>query len=59
MINIICYAYYGPNFSCTESTSYPEKKKRLELNLWISVKNIWGFFGEWGHPVLLLAKRFQ
>ena len=25
--------YYGPSFSCTESTSYPEKKKRLELNL--------------------------
>ena len=25
--------YYGTNFSCTESTSYPKKKKRLELNL--------------------------
>ena len=36
--------YYGPNFSCTESTSYPEKKKRQELNLWISVKNIWVLF---------------
>ena len=32
--------YYDPNFSCTESTSYPEKKKRQELNLWISVKNM-------------------
>ena len=42
--------YYGPNFSCTESTSYPEKKKRLELNLWISVKNIWVWVGG-GHPV--------
>ena len=30
--------YYGPNFLCTGSTSYPEKKKRLELNLWISQK---------------------
>ena len=36
--------YSAPNFSCTESTSYPEKKKRLELNLWISVKNIWVLF---------------
>ena len=42
--------YYGPNFPCTESTSYPEKKERLELNLWISVKNKWVlFFG--GHHV--------
>ena len=37
--------YYGPNFSCTESTSYPEKKKILELDLLISVKNIWVLFG--------------
>ena len=46
--------YYDPNFSCTESTSYPEKKKRLESNLWISVKNIWVlffFFQVGGHPV--------
>ena len=45
--------YYGPNFSYIESTSYPEKKKkRLELNLWISVKNIWVlFFLGGGHPV--------
>ena len=29
--------YYGPNFSCKESTSYPAEKKRLELNLWSSI----------------------
>ena len=34
--------YYGPNFSCAESASYPEKKKRQELNLRISEK-IYGF----------------
>ena len=48
--------YYGPYFSCTESTSY-EKKKRLELNLWISVKIIWVlffFFLVWGHPEIIL-----
>ena len=42
---------YGSNLSCTESTSYPEKTKELELNLWISDKNIWVLFFL-GHPVL-------
>ena len=45
--------YYGPNFSCTESTSYPEKMKRLELNLWISVKNMWVLFFFFGGGVTL------
>ena len=44
--------YYGPDFSCTESTLYPEKKKRLELNLWISVKNIWILFFWVGLPCM-------
>ena len=35
---------YGFNLPCTESTSYPEKTKELEINLWISDKNIWVLF---------------
>ena len=40
--------YYGPNFSCTESTSYPEKKKKLEF-MNFSQKYMGSVFS--GHPV--------
>jgi len=35
---------YNSSLSCTESALYPEKTKELELNFWISDKNIWILF---------------
>ena len=42
--------YYGPNFSCTESTSYPEKEKARIKFMNFSQKFLGSVF--LGHPVL-------
>ena len=44
--------YYGPNFSCTESTSYPEKKEKARINFMNFSQKYMGpvFLG--GHPVV-------
>ena len=42
--------YYGPNFSCTESTSYPEKKEKAGIKFMnFSQKYMGSVF--LGHPV--------
>ena len=43
-----------PIFQAQNLLHILKKKKRLELNLWISVKNIWVlFFFFFGHPVVI------
>ena len=51
--------YYGPNFSCTESTSYPEKKEKARNKFMNFNQKYMGsvfFFFFFGHSVYVKCK---